>query len=202
MERHGGHPEGWFFAISTCRRGLSWVVHRIVAIPALPTRLRTYIRYAILPETEFGGGMVAVDQEALRVSALPATHVAALQDAAVLLTGFAYEATGEIHRGIPMEDTWLAEYLPARYRSRYDETFARQFVTCVVTASARLWSDEPFRPSCVAEQLAFCALLDFAQATLEDRGLEPEFGPAWERAFDDLGVKTLFDATHAVEPRL
>jgi hypothetical protein len=50
--------------------------------------------------------------------------------------------------------------------------------------------------------LVFCALVEFAQAALEERGVEPDFGPSWDRAFDDLEVKTLFDASHAVEPRL
>jgi hypothetical protein len=138
----------------------------------------------------------------LEVSALPASHITALQDAAVLLTRYAFEAVGELRDGLPFEDTWLAEYLPMRYRSRYDEGFARHFVTCLVTVSGRLWSSEAYRPRCVAEQLAFCALVEFAQATLEERRVEPDFGSAWDRAFDDLGVKTLFDASHAVEPRL
>lgn len=149
-----------------------------------------------------GGGRVIIRENMPEISTLPASHITALQDAAVLLTGYAFDAVSELRAGLPFEDTWLAEYLPARYRSDYDERFARQFVTCLLEVSGRLWSSETYRPRCVAEQLAFCALVEFAQTTLEERGLEPDFGPAWDRAFDDLGVKTLFDASHAVEPRL
>ncbi|HLJ58960.1 MAG TPA: hypothetical protein VKZ50_04430 [bacterium] len=68
--------------------------------------------------------------------------------------------------------------------------------------SAKLWDGGAFRPACVGEQLAFHALLDFAQATVEDRGREADFGPLWDLAYDDLGVKTLFALSGVVDPRL
>jgi hypothetical protein len=145
---------------------------------------------------------VIVRTEGDRRSALADSHVAALQDSAVLLPGFLFDAISDLRRGVPFEATWLAEFLPKRYAHEYDEHIARKFLTCVLTVAAQLWSSESYRPACVGEHLAFCALLDFAQATLEERGVDPNFGPDWEAAFDDLGVKTLFDDSHAVEPRL
>ncbi len=148
------------------------------------------------------GWRVAVNTKAPQISALSESHATALQDSALLLTRFFFDAVNDLKRGVGYEDTWLAEYLPARYRARYDDAFGRQFLTCFLTVSAQLWSSEPYRPTCVADQLAFRALLEFAQAALEERGIEPEFGPAWEKAFDNLGVDALFDVAHAVEPRL
>jgi len=145
---------------------------------------------------------VAISEKALQVSTLSASHISALQDATVLLTRFFFDSVNDLSKGVPIEDTWLAEYLPTRYRARYDEPFGRQFLTCLLNVSARLWSGERYRPACVAEQLAFRALFDFAQATLEERGGEADFGPVWERAFDELDVKTLFDESHTVDPRL
>ena len=120
-----------------------------------------------------GGRTVVVDTGPLQVSSLSESHASALQDATVLLTRFFFDAVNELAAGKRVEDTWLAEYLAARYRPYYDEAFARRFVTCLLTVSARLWSNETYRPACVAEQLAFRALLDFAQAGLEERGIEP-----------------------------
>ena len=138
----------------------------------------------------------------LHVSRLSESDVTALRDSTVLLTGFFFDAVNELHNGVAVEDTWLSEYLPKRYRAYYDEEFGRRFLTCLLSVSARLWNDDVHAPTCIAEQLAFRALLDFAQATLEERGIDPGFGPAWEQAFDDLDVKTLFEEKHAVEPRL
>jgi len=56
--------------------------------------------------------------------------------------------------------------------------------------------------ACVGEQLAFHALLDFAQATPRDRGVAADFGPLWDLAYDDHGVRTLFEVSHPVDPRL
>lgn len=138
----------------------------------------------------------------LHVSRLSESDVTALRDSTVLLTRFFFDAVNELHNGVPVEDTWLAEYLPMRYRAHYDEEFGRRFLTCLLSVSARVWNADVHAPTCIAEQLAFRALLDFAQATLEERGIDPGFGPAWEQAIDDLDVKTLFDENHVVEPRL
>jgi len=145
---------------------------------------------------------VALSEKALQTSTLSNSHLTAVQDATVLLFRFFFDAVNDLSKGVPIEETWMAEYLPTRYLELYDEAFARQFLTCLLTVSAKLWSGEAYRPACVAEQLAFRALLDFAQATLEERGIEPDFGPAWEAAFDDLGVTTLFEESSVVDPRL
>ncbi|HLJ59496.1 MAG TPA: hypothetical protein VKZ50_07175 [bacterium] len=145
---------------------------------------------------------MAVHEKTSHVSTLSASHATALQDSAVVFSQFFFDAITDLKQGVPFEDTWLTAYLPSRYRTCYDETFGRQFLTCLLTVGVRVWGDEPYRPACVAEQLAFRALLDFAQATLEERGIKPDFGPTWERAFDDLGASALFDESHAVAPRL
>jgi len=168
---------------------------------ALLANVRSVCHTALISNAS-GGWVVVIDTRTLAVSELSESHASALQDSTVLLTRFFFDAANELSEGKRVEDTWLAEYLPMRYSPLYDGAFARRFVTCLLAVSARLWSDDPYRPACVAEQLAFRALLDFAQAALEERGIEPEFGPAWEQAFDNLGVSVLFDEVHAVEPRL
>jgi len=120
----------------------------------------------------------------------------------VLLARYFFDAVNDLGNGIPIDDTWMAEYLPTRYRALYDETFGRNFLTCLLSVSAKLWDGVECRPACVGEQLAFHALLDFAQATLEERGVEADFGPLWDLAYDDHGVRTSFALSQPIDPRL
>ena len=145
---------------------------------------------------------MAIAPKMLESCALTEDNVTALRDATVLLTQYFFDAVNDLSRGTPIEDTWMAEYLPARYRALYDETFGRNFLTCLLSVSANLWDRPACRPACVGEHLAFHALLDFAQATLEDRGVEADFGPLWDLAYDDHGIRTLFELSHPVDPRL
>lgn len=145
---------------------------------------------------------MAVAPKALTSCELTETNLSALRDATVLLTRYFFDAVTDLSKGIPIEETWMSEYLPSRYRAHYDETFGRQFLTCLLSVSGGLWSGGSFRPACVGEQLAFHALLDFAQATIEDRGQEADFGTLWDLAYDDLGVNTLFTVSGVVDPRL
>jgi len=145
---------------------------------------------------------VAIAPKMLESCALTEDNLTALRDATVLLTQYFFDAVNDLSRGTPIEDTWMAEYLPARYRPLYDETFGRNFLTCLLSISANVWDRPACRPACVGEHLAFHALLDFAQATLEDRGVEADFGPLWDVAYDDHGIRTLFELSHPVDPRL
>ena len=145
---------------------------------------------------------MAIAPKTLQSCELSDTNLTALRDATVLLTRYFFDAVIDLSKGVPIEDTWMAEYLPTRYRTSYDEAFARDFLTFLLAVSTKLWDGSAFRPSCVGEQLAFHALLDFAQATLEDRGQEADFGPLWDLAYDDLGVKTLFALSGVIDPRL
>ncbi|HLJ59912.1 MAG TPA: hypothetical protein VKZ50_09290 [bacterium] len=134
---------------------------------------------------------MAIAAKRLKSCELSEPNLTALRDATVLLTRYFFDAVNELSKGVPNEDTWTSEYLPSKYRASYDEAFARQFLTGFLAMSAKLWDGGAFRPACVGEQLAFHALLDFAQATLEARGTEADFGLLWDLAYDDLGAKTL-----------
>ena len=87
---------------------------------------------------------MAIAPKTLKSCELTEDNLTALRDATVLLTRYFFDAVNALSNGAPIEDTWMAEYLPTRYRARYDEAFGRQFLTCLLAVSAKLWDGGPF----------------------------------------------------------
>jgi hypothetical protein len=81
-----------------------------------------------------------------------------------LFTDLAYILTGRR----PVHETAFADYLPPKHLPKYTPGFCKQWFTCVLTVMWKLAQPRRLRLSCVAEELAAHALLEQAQAEIDE----------------------------------
>ncbi len=94
----------------------------------------------------------------------------ALDEALVdLVDDFADDLAG-LEQGQPFAELVMADYLPEAFRSRYDRAFARRFFVTLLVVAWKLKSPDAHRLANLAEQLAFRAIVDRAEANLEEWG--------------------------------
>jgi hypothetical protein len=98
-----------------------------------------------------------------------------------------------VQRGESFADTGMATYLPSSYRHRYDLLFVKRFMVCVYTVAWKLHSPNSQALACVGEELALHALIQGAEAILDDNGTEADFDVLRETAFEDEDYALLFD---------
>lgn len=123
----------------------------------------------------------------------------ALATAGIILVDEWYHAIGEmlVGRATPM-DTALADALPPSYRLRLTPVLAKQFHICLIVVLDKLTQPSWPRLACLAEELALRALIDRAEAHLEEMGAPEEdrdFRVFADHAFDDS------DHLHLYNPR-
>src|SRR5262249_10609652 len=98
-----------------------------------------------------------------------------------------------LQRGEQFSDTDMATYLPSGYVHRYNLLFAKRFLACVYTVAWKLHSPDLQTLACVGEELALHALIQSAEAILDDGGTEEDFDSLREAAFEDEDYALLFD---------
>lgn len=124
---------------------------------------------------------------------LPASHVQALYDSIEVLTDQFYEDVASLEYGTQFHNTWMAMYLPDKHLPRYGVLFAKKLLTCLITVGWKLRAPEGYLLSCVAEELALNALIEHAEFIFEEQGIEADFGPLCDYAFEDTEFEVLFD---------
>jgi DNA-binding CsgD family transcriptional regulator len=99
------------------------------------------------------------------------------------------------HAGFAFDDTEMADYLPRKYRTRYErDGFARKFLVCLVVVGWKLRAPGWEPVACVAEELALRAILQAAEEIYaDDHGVEGDFGDLWDAGFQDNDYEFLFD---------
>ena len=126
-------------------------------------------------------------------SILRADHQRALSTASRVLIDELLDDIVALQRGEQNADTGLAASLPSTYRHQYDLLFAKQFLACVYTVAWKLLSPDPQVPACVGAELALHALIQGAEAILDNEGIEADFAVLRETAFEDEDCVLLFD---------
>ena len=89
---------------------------------------------------------------------LPASHRAALRDAAITYLDECFSAIADGEPGQSYADTPIGSYLPSRYEQYYDGRFARDWTTTVAVVGWKLAQPGEVTLACVAEELALFAL--------------------------------------------
>ena len=126
-------------------------------------------------------------------SMMRADHQRALSTAVHVLIDEFLDDIVTLQRGEHFADTGLATYLPPTYRHRYDLLFAKRFLACVYMVAWKLHSPDPQSLACVGEELALHALIQGAEAILDDKAREADFDSLRETAFEDEDYALLFD---------
>jgi len=122
-----------------------------------------------------------------------ADHQRALSTAVHVLIDEFLDDLVALQRGEHFADTGMATYLPSTHRHRYDLLFAKRFLACVYTVAWKLHSPDPQALACVGEELALHALIQGAEAILDDKGSEADFDELRETAYEDEDYALLFD---------
>jgi hypothetical protein len=126
-------------------------------------------------------------------SILRADHQRAMSTAVHVLIDEFLDDIVTLQRGGPFADTGMAAYVPSTYRHRYDPLFAKRFLACVYTVAWKLHAPDPQMLACVGEELALHALIQRAEAILDDKGTEANFDLLRETSFEDEDYALLFD---------
>lgn len=85
------------------------------------------------------------------------------------------------------------EFLPIRYRHRYDEGFIRRFLLTLESVIAKLAEQDPAPLESTAQELALHGLLDTAEGLAELNDMEVDFDLLRNLHFEDLDHELLFD---------
>ena len=117
----------------------------------------------------------------------------ALKAGATMLLDKFFADLGHLEAGGGWDTTDMAMYLPARFAAKYDYLFAKEFVVCLVTVAAKLVQPGNWPLACVAEELALHIIIEEAEAILETRGEEADFGDVRDLAFKDADYEMLYD---------
>lgn len=127
-------------------------------------------------------------------AALPPSHRAALEHAcSVLLDEFLDDVADLAARPGSWDDTYMASYLPERYREHYTPFFAREFLCCASTVAWKLAQAEWLGAACLAEELALNALVERAGAELELAGEDADFDAFMSEAFESTAFEEMLD---------
>jgi len=126
-------------------------------------------------------------------SALPESHWKALYEANTILIDEVLEDLTDLRAGTGFEHLGIADYLPPRYLTRYDDEFLRRFLMCLTSVGLKLRLPGFHPLGCVAEELALHAMIERARELLEEDGEEDDYS-AWEDyAFEDADFELLYD---------
>ncbi len=117
----------------------------------------------------------------------------ALRSAAVVLLDRFFADIGHLEAGSDFTDTDIVDYLPARFLSKCDHLFAKEFLICVATVAAKLVHPGHSMLACVGEELALIAIVDAAEAIIDLRGEGADLGDFLELATEDADYELLFD---------
>lgn len=128
---------------------------------------------------------------------LPASHRQALAEAANELIDTTMRDLEASDTPDWSNDNWLiGTFLPPRYIPRYTAKFAQRFFACLMTIVWKLGQREPIPLSCTAEELAAHILIEEAEALLEMKGIEADFGDLYDMLFEDVDFEFLYEGAH------
>ncbi|GBE21017.1 hypothetical protein BMS3Bbin01_00358 [bacterium BMS3Bbin01] len=116
----------------------------------------------------------------------------ALRRATVVLLDRFFADICHLEAGGDFGDTDMVEYLPARFASKYDHLFAKEFLICVATVAGKLVSPLHSMLACVGEELALHALVTEAEGILEARDAGVDLADFLELATEDADYELLF----------
>lgn len=125
-------------------------------------------------------GMLSSDQED------------ALRRATVTLLDRFFADIGYLESGGEFSATDMVAYLPARFVSKYDHLFAKEFLVCVAAVAGKVVSPRHSTLACVGEELALHALVTEADEILEARGAGVDLGDFLNLATEDADYELLF----------
>ena len=126
-------------------------------------------------------------------SVVRADHQRALATAVHVLIDEFLDDIVALQRGEQFADTGMSTYLPFAYGHRYNLLFAKRLLACVYTVAWKLHSPDSQALACVGEELALHALIQSAEAILDDKGTEADFDLLRETAFEEEDYMLLFD---------
>lgn len=125
----------------------------------------------------------------------------ALTEAIVGLLDDLADDLASLKQGRPFADLVMADHLPGAFRSRYDDGFARRFYVTLTVVAWKLRSPDAHPLANMAEQIALHAIVDRAEATLEEWGEEAPLHHLIEVACESTDFLALFDpALHGLKP--
>jgi hypothetical protein len=119
----------------------------------------------------------------------------ALDEAVIDLIDDLSDDLAALKRGEPFNWLVMADHLPPAFRSRYDADFARRFYVTVLVVAWKLRSPDAHRLANLAERLALYAIVDRAEAKLEEWGEEDGLTALLPVACEDTGFLELYAAT-------
>jgi hypothetical protein len=105
----------------------------------------------------------------------------------------ALNALEALAEGDDFADTPMAGWLPPKHLPRYDAGFARRFAVCLVAVAGKLADRYPHFLASVAEEMALAAILDEAQAILDEEGRDADLRAEAKGASQDADFEVLFD---------
>ena len=115
------------------------------------------------------------------------------------------EQAGRLGQGEAFADTGLSAMLPAGFAPLYDTLFLARFRVCLVVVGWKLAQPEPQPLTCVAEELAFEAIVRVASERLESRGrsrAQADLGELFDVVLEDTDFRALFAIGDPVETEL
>ncbi|HDH26385.1 MAG TPA: hypothetical protein ENH00_09360 [Actinobacteria bacterium] len=127
------------------------------------------------------------------VSSLPTDHCQALKAACDILIDEFPEDVGRLLHGGDFVETWMSNYLPPQFTTKYTPLLAKKMLVCVVTVAWKLVQPGSWPLACVGEQLALHALIERAEIAMELDGEQADFADFRELAFPDSDILMLFE---------
>ncbi len=91
------------------------------------------------------------------------------------------------------EERFVDEYLPARYRGRYDAAFLRKLLATAAKVSQDLATAQYGYPGCTAEELVLWMIVQQWQVLLDLTGLGQSWTDLTEYLFEDTDFEYLFE---------
>jgi hypothetical protein len=118
----------------------------------------------------------------------------ALQAACDILVDESFEDLRTIEESGSFTNTRMLIYLPKRYSHKYDVLFAKKFMVTIIVVIWKLTQPNWMRLGCIAEELAFLALIQQAQVQLDLEGEDPdELEDFKGMILGDMDIEYLFD---------
>jgi hypothetical protein len=127
-------------------------------------------------------------------SVLPPDHLDALHEAADSLAESFFQDVQDLgFTDHTFEETEMVSYLPRKYLPRYDDAFAKAFLTCLLVVAWKIVAPGKHRLASVGEELALYAIERHAHALYEEKhGEEPDFSSFDDVAYEDVDFQFLF----------
>lgn len=126
-------------------------------------------------------------------SVLPDSHWKALYEANTILIDEVLGDLVDLRQGQFFSELVIADDLPRKYLTKYDDAFFRRFLLCLSAVGMKLRLPGFHPLGCTAEELALHAMIERASMLLEMNGQEPDYSEWLTYAFEDLDYQWLYE---------